>query len=159
MMKMFALIPLIALTTAAAAADSPAAYLGKAGAGDLYEQMSSKIVLKSSRDAKIKNFASMMIVDHGKSTAMLKGAAAATGVKAPPPRLTPGQQAQIAALNRTSGSARDALYWQQQKTVHAQALQLHQDYAANGTNRSLKDAAAKIVPVVKHHIELLNGQK
>ena len=134
-------------------------YLDKAGAGDLYEQTSSRIVLQSSKNAKVRGFASMMIEDHGKSTAMLKSAAAAEHIKASPPRLTPDQQTQIAALNKATGSARDTLYWSQQKTVHAQALRLHQDYAANGANDSLKDAAAKIVPVVKHHIDLLNGRK
>ncbi|BAI95959.1 hypothetical protein Sj15T_02930 [Sphingobium sp. TA15] len=157
MSRMLFLMPLIALATPAAAAETPAAYLGKAGAGDLFEQTSSKIVLETTSDARVKSFATMMIGDHGKSAAMLKSAAAASGVKAPPPGLTPDQQAKVAALKQARGVARDTLYWQQQKAAHAQALQLHQDYAANGSNRSLKDAAAKIVSVVKHHIDLLNA--
>ncbi|GFZ81749.1 MULTISPECIES: DUF4142 domain-containing protein [Sphingobium] len=157
MSKMLLLMPLIAVAMPAAAAESPTAYLGKAGAGDLYEQTSSKIVLETTRDARVKSFATMMVGDHGKSTAMLKSAAAASGVKAPPPSLTPDQQAKVRALKQAKGAARDTLYWQQQKAAHSQALQLHQDYAAHGSDRSLKDAAAKIVPVVKHHLDLLNA--
>src|SRR3546814_9253809 len=49
MSRMLFLMPLMALATPAAAAESPAAYLGKAGAGDLFEQTSSKIVLETTR--------------------------------------------------------------------------------------------------------------
>src|SRR3546814_13208402 len=75
MSRMLFLMPLMALATPAAAAESPAAYLGQAGAGDLFEQTSSKIVLETTSDARVKSFAHMMIGDHGKSTAMLTSSA------------------------------------------------------------------------------------
>src|SRR3546814_15018320 len=70
---------------------------------------SSKIVLETTSDARVKSFATMMIGDHGKSTAMLKSAAAASDVKAPPPGLTPDQQATVAALQQARGVDRTSV--------------------------------------------------
>ena len=150
-MSMFAALP------AAAIAQTPSTYVAKAGAGDLFEKTSSQLVLGSTKDAKVRSFATLMVQDHSKSTAMVKAAAAKSKVKVAPPQMTPDQRAKIAALTKTMGDARDRLYWEQQKAAHAEALALHQGYAASGTSEPLKTAAAKIVPVVKHHIEMLNG--
>lgn len=142
----------------AAHAETPSAYVAAAGASDLFEQTSSKLVLQTTRDAKVRSFATMMVQDHSKSTGMVKAAAAKSGIKAAPPQLTADQQAKIASLTKATGTARDQLYWQQQKAAHSMALQLHQTYASTGTAAPLKATAAQIVPVVKHHIDMLNGK-
>ncbi len=134
---------------------SPAEYVATAGASDLYEQQSSRLVLQTTADPKIKSFATMMLRDHGKSTAMVKAAAAKSKVKAPPPKLTPLQAELIAQLEAESGPARDAAYLAQQKAAHNQALAVQKAYSGGGTTASLKAAATSTVPVVQHHIELL----
>ncbi|HJT39817.1 MAG TPA: DUF4142 domain-containing protein [Sphingobium sp.] len=63
----------------------------------------------------------------------------------------------LAALTSAAGPGRDRLYWEQQKAAHVEALALHRDYASTGSSEPLKTAAARIVPVVKHHIDMLNG--
>ncbi len=145
-------------TTAAVAqtAPAPAEFVKQAGASDLYEQQSSKLVLATTKNPKIRAFATMMITDHDKSTAMVKAAAAQSGVTPMPPRLAPRQAAMIADLTRASGPARDSAYVTQQKAAHQEALALHRSYAATGTAPALKAAAGKIVPVVQHHIEMLS---
>ena len=148
---------LIAATPFAVQAQTPATYVAKAGASDLFEQTSSKLVLRTTKNAKVRSFATMMVSDHAKSTAMVKAAAAKANVKAPPPQLNADQQSKISALTKASGTARDKLYWDQQKTAHAQALELHQTFARSDGPAPLKDAASKIVPVVQQHIAALNG--
>ncbi len=147
---------LLIAAPAFAQATSPADYVKQAGAGDLYERQSSQLV-RSSKDAKIRDFAQTMIAHHTKSTADVKAAAAKAGVKAPPPKLMPMQASMIADLRKATGTERDALYVTQQKEAHQMALALHQGYAANGTSAPLKAAAAKIAPVVQSHIDMLNG--
>lgn len=142
---------------AAAHAQTPAAYVAKAGAGDLFEETSSKLVLRSTKDAKVRSFATMMVADHNKSTAMVKAAAVQSRMRVTPPQLTPDQKTKIAALTKATGPARDKLYWEQQKAAHAEALALHKSYAESGTADPLKAAAVKIVPVVQQHIDVLNG--
>lgn len=145
------------LAAAPALAQTPATYVAKAGASDLYERTSSQLVLQSTKDAKIRDFATMMIRDHQKSTADLKRAATAARVAVPAPKLEPAQAQMVAELRRATGAARDRLYVTQQRTAHQQALALHSGYAQNGTAAPLKTVAAATAPVVQHHIEMLQG--
>ena len=151
------LLPFLAAIAAPAAAQvmTPAEYVATAGASDLYEQQSSKMVLETTSDPKIRSFATMMIGDHMKSTADVKAAAAKARVSAPPPKLMPLQAELIAELRSETGPARDATYVAQQKASHGQALAVQKAYAMDGTAAPLKAAAGNIVPVVERHIEML----
>ena len=140
---------------AAPAPTTPSAYVAAAGAGDLYEVQSSRLVLASTGNAKLKSFANMMVADHTKSTADVKAAATASGLTPKPPVLDPAGSKNLAALKAVNGAARDKLYVVQQRAAHQKALALHQGYANAGTAPALKQTAAQIVPAVKHHIEML----
>ena len=136
---------------------SASTYVMKAGAGDLYERESSQLLLGSTKNPKLKSFAKMMIADHTKSTDEVKAAAMQAGMTPKPPMLNAVQLRNMSELKAASPMKRDALYITQQKAAHQQALMLHQGYADNGTVQPLKMAAAKIVPVVQHHIQELNA--
>lgn len=131
-------------------------FVKEAGASDMFEIESSRLV-SSSRDPKVKQFAQQMITDHTKSTRMVKEAAAKDSVVVPPPMLNPMQQDMIAQLKAVNGTARDQLYMQQQMQAHQMALQLHQTYASSGDKEHLRAAAAGIAPVVKGHLDMTHG--
>lgn len=155
-MKVYALLATALVATPALAQVMPAAeYVKTAGASDLYERQSSQIVLQTTTDPQVRQFAQMMIAHHTRSTADVKAAAARTRVPAPPPVLMPLQSELIAELRAEQGSARDAAYIAQQKASHGQALAVQQAYAAEGINPALRAAAVGIVPVVKSHIAML----
>lgn len=137
---------------AAAQVMTPAEYVMAAGASDLYEITSSKVLLETTQNPKLRAFAQMMIADHTKSTADVKAAAARSRVKPMPPKLTPLQQELVAELRSEQGAARDAAYIAQQKASHGQALNVQKAYAMEGTAPALRAAATTIVPVVKHHM-------
>lgn len=147
----------LAASPAAAQVMTPTEYVTTAGASDLYERESSQIVLESTQNPQVRSFAQMMVGDHAKSTANVKAAAARSRVNVPPPRLTPGQTEMVAQLRTETGPARDAAYVAQQKAAHNQALAVQKAYATGGTAPALKTAAAGIVPVVEHHIEMLKA--
>lgn len=127
-------------------------FVKQAGAGDLYEKTSSQLVLKSAKNPKVRDFATMMVKDHTKSTADIKAAAMSDGLKPMPPKLTPDQSKMIADLKAAKPADREKVYLQQQVTAHEMALDLHKTYAQGGDKPALKGAAAKIVPVVEHHL-------
>lgn len=157
-MKMLAFALPIAVAISAPAyaqAMSPTEYVTMAGASDLYEIQSSQTVLQSTQDPKIRSFAQMMIQHHTKSTADVKAAAMKSKLKPKPPKLMPLHAELIAQLKAETGTARDQAYIAQQKQAHGQALELHKSYAEGGTAPALKMAAAKIVPVVQQHIDML----
>ncbi len=158
MRNIIAAFALISLPTLASAQAVPGpTYVMQAGASDLYEKQSSELVMASTKDAKVRQFARDMVRDHAKSTADVKAAATAAGVKPTPPTLTSEQASNMAALKAANGTERDRLYVRQQKAAHAQALALHQSYAKSGDVPQLKATAAKIVPVVAHHAEMINA--
>jgi putative membrane protein len=147
----------LAVCATAAGAETPAQYVAKAGASDVYETRSSKLVLATSKDPKVRTFANGMIADHAKSTAMVKAAAMKAGLKPKPPMLQPKQQTMLADLTAAKGPDRDKAYVSQQKAAHQEALALHSGYASAGSSAPLKMAAGKIAPVVQHHIEMLSS--
>ena len=158
-LKLLAAVAVLAIpaTPLLAQSMSSATYVMKAGASDLYERESSKLVMQSTTNADLKSFAKMMVTDHIKSTADVKAAAMKSGLHPKPPKLTPELSSNMAALRAAKGADRDALYVTQQKASHQDALMVQQDEAANGTAKPLKMVAAKIVPVVQHHIDMLNA--
>ena len=160
-MKTFMLAAAIAATPIVAAQAqapmTPASYVMQAGAGDQYEIQSSKLLLQSTKNAKLRQFAQMMISNHTKSTADVAAAARRAGMTPKPPMLDAKGRSDVAALRAVRGTARDQLYVTQQKMAHEKALALHQGYAANGTSAPLKEAAGMIVPVVQSHITELQS--
>jgi len=153
-----AIVAAMPLTAAQALAPTTGAtFVAKAGAGDQYEIQSSKLVLQTTANPKLKEFANMMIKDHTNSTAEVKAAAAEAKLKVGPPHLDAMGAKNIAALRAAKGTARDRLYISQQKVAHEKALQLHTGYAAAGTVAPLKAVAAKVAPVVKTHIAELSA--
>jgi putative membrane protein len=130
-------------------------YVAIAGASDLYERTSSQIVLETTADPKLRDFAAMMLTAHAQSTADVKAAALRSKIKIAPPKLMPAQAEMIAQLRAETGVARDAAYVAQQRAAHGQALSVQQAYARDGAAPALKQAAGKIVPVVEHHLMML----
>jgi putative membrane protein len=147
-MRTSKIVGILALSTMPAAAIAApamtsATYVMKAGAGDLYEKQSSTLLMQSTANPALKTFAKEMITDHTNSTAALKAAAMKAGLHPAQPKLTAKQSSDLAALRAATGTARDTLYIQQQ------------DESSTGTAAPLKAAAAKIVPVVQHHVDML----
>ncbi len=147
-----------ALTSVAASALALPAktYVMKAGASDMFETESSKLVTDSS-DPKVVSYANMMISDHARSTSDVMSAAQADGVTAPPPMLTPKQKTMIDSLKATNGKKRDLLYKKDQITAHKETLAFQKEYAMSGDKPNLKAAAGKIVPVVQNHLDMANN--
>ena len=134
---------------------TPSEYVMTAGASDLYEITSSQVVMETTQNPQLREFAQMMVADHTKSTADVKAAASRSRVGAAPPQLNPLQQELVTELRAENGPTRDAAYIAQQKASHGQALNVQKAYAMEGTAPALKSAASTIVPIVEHHIKML----
>jgi len=136
---------------APATAAQSAAYVAKAGAGDLWEIESSKALLAKSDNSEVRKFAQMMIDQHGQSTAKIKAAAAAAKVDVAAPQLDPAQQTMLDEIKQADAGAIDAIYLRHQRAAHDAALALHRAYSEDGDTESLKTAAREIVTVVQMH--------
>ena len=148
---------LMTIPSAAAFAQQQAAgeYLKKAAAGDLYEKQSSELALANSKNREVQTFARQMIADHDKSTADLAASAKLAGIKPASAELEPKHIGMLAELRKLVDEPFDRAYLDQQRKAHAEALALHRDYAAKGEMPPLRQTAANIVPVVEHHLTML----
>ncbi|MBS0505063.1 MAG: DUF4142 domain-containing protein [Proteobacteria bacterium] len=145
---------MMAVNDTAAPAPATAAEFGaQAGASDLFEIESSKLAQAQGSDAKVKDFAAMLVKDHTKSTADLKAIAAKEKIDLPPPALDADNQGKLDALKAVKGADFDKLYISQQIPAHEAALQLMQNYAATGDNEAVKGFATKMEPVIQHHLD------
>lgn len=129
------------------------AYVVAAGRSDLYEINSSQVALQKSQTPAIREFATMLIDHHQKTTAATVKAAAKASVPALPPALDPGATASINELQTASPADFDRIYLAQQVPAHQAALDLHQSYASKGDRGALRASAAAAVPIVRKHLD------
>lgn len=127
----------------------------KAGQSDSFEIQSGQLAASKAKRADVKAFGAQMVKDHTKSTEMVLAAAAKSNLPAAPPALRPDHQDKLSQLQAASREAFDSLHAFQQLQAHEEALALQSAYAQNGDDTNLKNAAAKIVPVVTKHLDRL----
>ena len=131
------------------------AFLMFAGAGDLYEIESSRVVLETTANAGLRQFAEMMVTHHSKTAEDAAAAARAAGLQPPPPMLDAPKAAMVEALRGFTGVERDRLYLVQQQMAHKEGLGLQKTYAESGDTPQLRAAAAAAIPIVERHLAAL----
>ncbi len=159
MIRILALAGVAVLASAAAAhaqpSPAPAEYVARAGASDKFEIDEARLAERRSHNARVLAFAREMVRDHTDSTAKVVAAATRAMGRAPPPAVLEDHQRD--ALRDLSGAAPrdfDRVYMRQQADAHREALDLHRNYAENGTDPELKRAAMAIRPVVQRHLDM-----
>ena len=144
--------------TPANAVDVPT-YVQTAASGDMFEVQSSQLALKQSRDQKVRDFAQRMIRDHQASTTALKQAVSAGAQGTTIPTEMMPRHAEMLRTLEQAGSDRaafDRLYLEQQRTAHAEALDLHRSMAARGdVPAELKRFAESTAQTVEGHHQSL----
>jgi putative membrane protein len=121
---------------------------GEAGATEI---AASRLALKQSQNAQVRQFAQRMIQDHTRLAHDLSAVAARKGVTVEP---QPDAQL-IGKLKTLKGKTFDEAYVEQVALEgHEQAVQLFQDESHGGTDPDLKNAAAKALPTIEHHLEM-----
>ena len=126
-------------------------FLAQAAAGNEFEIQSSQLALQMSQNPTVRNFANLMISDHARLGQAMAGAATSAGLVPPPPTLLPAQQATLDQL-RSTGSNFDAAYRGVQIGGHQEALQLFQNYNANGDVPAIRAAAGQAIPTIQMHL-------
>jgi len=138
--------------TAAQTPTDARSYVTMAGASDLFEIQSSELALEKSRNARVREFAQMMITHHRMTTEQVTAAARAAGMTPPAPQLNSMQRDMMTKLQSASATDFDRTYIEQQRQAHQMALALHQTYAARGDTPQLQQVARTAVPIIQQHI-------
>ena len=121
-----------------------------------FEIEEAKIILQDSKNPRTRAFARQMIHDHGMAQQMLDRAAGPSG-SATRIVLDKGQQKLINALGLMDSPKLDETYVADQQESHARAIASVGDFAANGSDPSLRAWARATLPtIVRHQRELVN---
>lgn len=134
---------------------SPQDFADKAGVANMFEIESSKVALEKATSDDVKNFAQKMIDDHTKAGDDMKAAADSQGGITVPTELDDAHQQMLDQLNNASGDDFDQTYIQMQTDAHKQAVALFDAYSKNGEDGALKDFAAKTLPTLQQHYDMV----
>jgi putative membrane protein len=128
------------------------AYVADAASIDLFIIKSSELALQRSTNARVREFAEMMIDAHKGTSAQLSLEGRRLNLL-PSAILSSRHQAMFDQLQQASDF--DSVYRRQQLAVNREALALHGQYAASGTSPTLRPVAAAILPVIERDSRLL----
>jgi len=134
-------------------------FLKDAAEGGNAEVSGSQVALAQSSSADVKTFAQMMVDDHGKAGAELKGLAGQKGVKvSDTPSIT--KKTEIKLLSERKGSSFDQHYADSIGVkAHEDTIKLFQKEVDKGSDADVKAWAAKTLPTLQHHLEAAQALK
>jgi putative membrane protein len=135
--------PMAAMTT-----DS---FVSAAAISDMYEIEAGKVASTKAKSADVKAFGKMMVDQHTKSSAELKGMVGGAGVTLPT-EMDERRKGFLDNLKAAGAGDFDRVYMDQQVAAHEEALALMRGYADGGDNAAIKAFAAKTAPVVDQHL-------
>jgi putative membrane protein len=141
-----------------AVTNDDAKFATAAANGGMAEVALGKLALTKTSDAAIKDFAAMMVTDHGKANTELMGIAKTKNITLP----TEPDSSHIKKMNELSkltGKDFDKAYVDAMVDGHKKTLDLMNDEAKDGKDADLKAFAAKTAPTVKMHYEMVTKIK
>lgn len=147
-----------AATGGIAVAEDDAEFATKGAVGGMAEVEFGKIALNKSTNAKIKEFANMMVNDHGKANSELKALATTKNITLPS-ALDEEHMKIMNDLTALTGRDFDKKYVDVMVDGHKKTLDLMEKEAKDGKDADLKAFASKTAPVVKAHLEMINKIK
>ncbi|MET4083296.1 putative membrane protein [Pedobacter sp. UYP30] len=146
-----------AMNTGGIAVDkADADFATKAAAGGMAEVQIAKLALEKSTNQSVKDFATMMVTDHGKANDELMAIAKAKNITLPT-AMDANHQKKYDELNGKTGKDFDKDYVNTMVDGHKSTLTLLQDEAKDGNDAELKAFAAKTAPIVQMHLDKINA--
>lgn len=121
--------------------------------GSLMEVKLGNLAKDKATNAKVKEFANMMVTDHAKTRDELKAMASKKGW-AVPADLSAEKQMKYDELAAKSGAEFDKAYANFMVEDHKKDIDEHTKAANNAVDADLKVYASKTVPTLQHHLKM-----
>jgi len=138
--------------------DDDAKFAVKAAAGGMTEIELSKLAIKLGTNAKVKDFANMMVMDHTDASNKLMALAKTKNITLPTGPDT-AQTKTITDLSKKSGSDFDKAYVDQMVTDHKNTISLFEDGQKNAKDADIKAFATNTLPTLHKHLDAINAIK
>lgn len=123
--------------------------------GGMAEVELGKLALQKSANAQVKDFATMMVNDHGKANEELMAIAKTKNITLPID-MDEEHKKKADDLNKKTGNDFDKDYVAAMVDGHKKTLKLMQDQAKDGKDAELRAFAAKTAPIVQTHLDMIN---
>jgi putative membrane protein len=123
---------------------------------DMFEIESSQLAAQKT-EGPVKDFATQMVADHTKTSSELKAAVASDPNSPIPPAMDDAHKDRITKLSALNGADFAKGYVDMQVDAHEDAVSLFQRYAKGGDSESLKAWAAKTLPALQHHLDMVKA--
>jgi putative membrane protein len=155
-MRKWLLVLTVAIPVLAWAKDNPdESFFKKAAEAGMSEVDAGKMAQAKATSPAVKEFAAMMVKDHGAANAKLQKIATAKGVELPDgPSMM--QKAKEKKTDLHSGESFDKDYIQGQIKAHEDTVELLQKEIDEGKDAEAKAFATETLPKVKMHLEKIN---
>jgi len=135
----------------------PEAFMKDAAQGGMAEVQLGKLAEQKSKDPEIKKFGQMMVTDHTAAGNDLK--ALATKKNFTLPTDIGSHKSTYDKLNGLSGADFDKAYVDEMVSDHEEDVEAFQKEADHATDPDVKAFAAKVLPVVKKHLDAIKAIK
>lgn len=130
------------------------AFMNDAGPGSMAEVELGRLAVERAASAQVKQFAQQMIEDHSMAGDKLKQLAEQKQVTLPPDILPKAEQTKE-KLTKLNGAEFDRAYVEAMVEVHEKDVAAFDAVAKNATDADVKAFAAKTVPTLKHHQQMI----
>lgn len=139
------------------AAMSDADFVRTVANSDAFEIQSSELASTRAGRQQVKDFAAMMVRDHGATTQQLTALAPTINLTPPAPVLDGEMQRKLDGLRGQNGEAFDDAYLDAQVTAHESAVRLFEQYVAGAQPGPLRDWANTTLPKLREHLQHAQG--
>ncbi len=122
-----------------------------AAAGGMFEVKLGEVAEKKAESPAVKNFAAMMVIEHGKAGAELAALADKENLKVPK-KLPKKFQSKVEKISALTGKAFDAAYVGEMVTAHTEDLAAFKEAASSLPDPALKEFARKTSVMIEGHL-------
>lgn len=142
-------------TAKASSGNADIEFADKAAIAGMTEVGLGKMAINRTSNQKIREFAHMMVADHGKANTELIEIAKKKNITLPG-ALDTEHEKMTDSVSKLSGTDFARAYVNAMVEGHKKALALMQNEAANGKDADLKAFASKMAPIVQMHLDAIN---
>lgn len=133
-------------------------FMNKAAQGGMAEVELGRMASTKAQNAEVKQFGQQMTADHTRANNELKTLAAGKNVTLPTD-VGAAHKATMDKLSKLSGAEFDKEYVKAMVADHEKDVAEFQKQADGGTNADIKAFAAKTLPTLKMHLDMIKGMQ
>jgi len=145
-----------AVEAGVAADEGDAKFAVDAANGGMAEVALGKLAEGKAVNAKVKEFAAMMVADHTKANDELMALAQSKNITLPQ-AVSTEKQAVMDELTKKSGNDFDKAYVDQMVDDHKKTISLFEDASKNAKDADIKAFVDKTLPTLRTHLEHVNA--